>query len=804
MSYADDTDALPVFYIGQHESRRALDVSAELVQHAHDLGYDMLSSPITNDHFHSRVLALLRAHAAADSASTPQPLPLVAALESRDTPLGPTETVSQLLAYSSAWTDLASPDPVVAHLSRQVLHLEVAYASFCGAVNLVVPGPRLSHGQHGVAQYARALKEALSIGAYVQFHLLMPMDGTSASTAADDQHELGDLARFARPECKPRAQQNTATAVWSSWEAWNTIRSVCAYPARLSLALELPRKLPALAVQARWFSEPVRLVAIPSASFLVNARASFVLSKAHQWFLFRFARLRSSPWLLLSDIGPLPGIDDPDMIMSYSTGHLSPSTAEDADPSAQPTPAEAAQWKKKAAKTRSGSSGSSSSSSDLTPHLSYLRYLQRNQPPKSQIERFGRGFQDYLQSPLQPLSDNLESITYEVFEKDPIKYAWYERATAQALKDWHREKKSTSSGKGAVVVAVVGSGRGPLVTRALNASATSGVPVKVYAIEKNPNAYVLLQRRNVDTWGGRVTVVKTDMRAWKGPTLPDGTFGKVDILISELLGSFADNELSPECLDGVQHVLNPEHGLSIPSRYTAHFTPLATPKLWADIHGRSTSVDPNAFDIPWVVMLSQFDYLSTHPDDTPAAQQLTDGTKMNHFNLEAPLAPIVHTAWAFSHPLPPSVLAQSALRRGGSAVGGGGGFIGGDGANEHNYRDCCVTFPIREQGVCHGLGGYFETVLYSGSEGPVELSTNPVTMDAKSKDMISWFPIFFALKTPMHLPAGSELEVSMWRQTDDRRVWYEWLAESFMTVNGQRIKLGVSDLHSSKSSGCLM
>lgn len=38
MSYSDDMDALPVFYIGQHESKRALDVSAELVQHAQDLG----------------------------------------------------------------------------------------------------------------------------------------------------------------------------------------------------------------------------------------------------------------------------------------------------------------------------------------------------------------------------------------------------------------------------------------------------------------------------------------------------------------------------------------------------------------------------------------------------------------------------------------------------------------------------------------------------------------------------------------------------------------------------------------------
>lgn len=480
-----------------------------------------------------------------------------------------------------------------------------------------------------------------------------------------------------------------------------------------------------------------------ASSFLVNARGSFVLSKAHQLFLFRCLRLKTPPWILLADVGPIPGVDDPDMIMSYSTGHLSAEVAADAPSpsasmSASPTPAEASQVSKK--------SNKKSSANDPTPHLSYLRYLQRNQPPKTQLERFGGGFQDYLQSPLQPLTDNLESITYEVFEKDPIKYAWYEQAVAQALRDWKAQKKTTSSEDGAVVIAVVGSGRGPLVTRALNASQSTGIPVRVYAIEKNPNAYVLLCRHNKQTWGGRVTVVKTDMRAWKGPTQSDGTFGKVDILVSELLGSFADNELSPECLDGVQHVLNPEHGISIPSSYTAHFTPLATPRIWSDLHSRNTSLDPIAFDIPWVVMLSQFDYLSVQPGQPETPLQLTNGTKMNHFDLEPPLAPIVETAWEFSHPVPPSVLAQSSLRRGGSAVGGSGGFTGGDGANEHNYRFCQIKFPIQEQGVCHGLGGYFETVLYSGSEGPIELSTNPVTMEQKSKDMISWFPIFFPLK----------------------------------------------------------
>lgn len=38
------------------------------------------------------------------------------------------------------------------------------------------------------------------------------------------------------------------------------------------------------------------------------------------------------------------------------------------------------------------------------------------------------------------------------------------------------------------------------------------------------------------------------MREWAAPE-------KADIIVSELLGSFGDNELSPECLDGAQHFL---------------------------------------------------------------------------------------------------------------------------------------------------------------------------------------------------------------------------------------------------------
>jgi len=49
-------------------------------------------------------------------------------------------------------------------------------------------------------------------------------------------------------------------------------------------------------------------------------------------------------------------------------------------------------------------------------------------------------------------------------------------------------------------------------------------------------------------WKDEVTVVFQDMRTWQAPE-------QADILVSELLGSFGDNELSPECLDGAQKFL---------------------------------------------------------------------------------------------------------------------------------------------------------------------------------------------------------------------------------------------------------
>lgn len=467
--------------------------------------------------------------------------------------------------------------------------------------------------------------------------------------------------------------------------------------------------LPPAAVNRRWFAEPLRLIVVPSAAFSTNNKGFPALTKNQQSVLTSYMRLRPSPYILLANTGGLP------------------------TPPARKSPVSHAL-----------------ESHDPISYLLYIRHFQKNQPPRSIVERFGAGYQDYLQAPLQPLADNLESITYEVFEKDPVKYAQYEKAVEAALRERAPDSVTT--------VAVCGAGRGPLVTRALRAAQSANRKIRMIAVEKNPNAYVHLLGKNRDVWNNQVTIFKSDMRSWN----PDFT---VDILISELLGSFADNELSPECLDGVQRVLDPVDGVMIPQSYSAHFTPLLAPKIHADIASRKS--DPDAAETPYVVMLHAVDFLAENQH--------------------------IEKVWEFNHPVDPAVISQAAAY--------GGGFVGlGDGGNDHNLREFKTTFKVPNRGVCHGLGGYFESVLF----GNVEMSTRPDTIDAKSKDMISWFPIFFPLKTSLYLPDNAEVDITMWRKCSERKVWYEWVVEGFVKVGDKRWRVGASELHSSKKNGCLM
>jgi protein arginine N-methyltransferase 5 len=54
---------------------------------------------------------------------------------------------------------------------------------------------------------------------------------------------------------------------------------------------------------------------------------------------------------------------------------------------------------------------------------------------------------------------------------------------------------------------VVGAGRGPLVRAALTAAKTAQRRVRVFAVEKNPNAVVTLQQQKIELWGDQVSYI---------------------------------------------------------------------------------------------------------------------------------------------------------------------------------------------------------------------------------------------------------------------------------------------------------
>lgn len=166
-----------------------------------------------------------------------------------------------------------------------------------------------------------------------------------------------------------------------------------------------------------------------------------------------------------------------------------------------------------------------------------IRFLERKTPVSDPLEQFAGSYMDYLQAPLQPLMDNLENDTYEGFERDPVKYRQYEEAIYQALCD--RAADNNSNNNRPTIIFVCGAGRGPLVEGCIRAARRADKPISLTAVEKNPNAFVILQERKAVEWGDAVDLVFSDMRSFR-PAV------QADIIVSELLGSFGDNELSPE------------------------------------------------------------------------------------------------------------------------------------------------------------------------------------------------------------------------------------------------------------------
>lgn len=552
----------------------------------------------------------------------------------------PSQDWSSLVVLKvSQWIDVDSPNETTRKMSEKVLERELCYAAHVGVPAIIIN----LKGPHCI-NLARLLHNYLLVSTSYQlmFHawIALPMEWPGIQSARYVCRASGD----ADDKEDEQVATEEPTGDEEPWEWWNTFRSICGTDKRLGVALRLSADLPSEQRVRRWLGEPVRCLLVPTSLFMTNKKGYPVLPKPHQVVIMRFLKLECQ------------------VLVEGSCHH-----------------------------------------EHMKLYYQYIDHLYNTQPPDDPLAEFAKGFEDHLQTPLQPLMDNLESVTYEVFEKDPVKYTEYQRAMYLALMD-----KGEVVGKSTeITLMVVGAGRGPLVRAALSAAELAHQKVKVYAIEKNPNAVLTLLSQKEEVWQDRVTVVSCDMREFEAPE-------KADILVSELLGSFGDNELSPECLDGAQRFLK-EDGISIPCSYQSYLGPVQSHKLYSEVTVlREKDKHPlTSFETPHIVRL--------HNVAMPASPQ--------------PL-------FSFVHPNRDKKI--------------------------DNSRYKSLKFEIEDHYILHGFAGYFDCVLYKD----VTLSIYP---NSHSPGMFSWFPIYFPIKDPVSLPKGSTLEVHFWRCVTPRKVWYEWL-----------------------------
>ena len=166
-----------------------------------------------------------------DEAPGLRPDPIVPPLTTEDTTLFPSAYTSGLIAYSSPWIDLCSPNHVVASISRQVLNLEVSYANFCGVRSIIVPGPRQDSvktgNSQGIAQYGRAIQEALLLGTRVNLIIHIPM---YREPGLEEQVKLLSCEEDSEAQADSKQEE---IDLFSAWDSWNSIRTVCEYDGRL-------------------------------------------------------------------------------------------------------------------------------------------------------------------------------------------------------------------------------------------------------------------------------------------------------------------------------------------------------------------------------------------------------------------------------------------------------------------------------------------------------------------------------------------------------------------------------------------
>lgn len=561
----------------------------------------------------------------------------------------------------SNWFELDNDDIIINEFSFQAFQNEISYASYLGITTFLLSPPK---DINNIQIFSSNISRILDLFPSIHISISLPISQDIINP------------------------QSSYIDIYSTWNTWNIIRIACSYNRNLSVSLGAPKLNISSEILDRWLLEPIKFYLISNSKFIPNAKNYPVLHKFNQliiWKILQFKSLELPTFILYgvdkSNNGTLKEFDNnKSTYLSYIQYLISISTSNN--------------------------------------FLSHLHSFSLDALKSSNLSLEQLNSSLILQNPIEPSSENLSNYMYKVFEQDTYKYEQYERAIIKALVDL---QKSSIEEKPHVFF--LGPGRGPLINRFFNAlSFLSLSPSEfiITAIERNPNVIVTLNERNKLSWNNQVNILHMDARNY---TTSDYKMSnpKINMVISELIGSFGCNELMPECIDSISTFdLCVEDCIFIPTNLKCYIAPSYCPKFW-----KLTSND-KSFDKMYVPMIQEVEILSQQPKEV--------------WNYDC------HTRMSSSA------------------------------TNKHNSRQSKISFNIVKKGIVHGLTGYFTSLLYA------DISIDNLPKNSDVIDCVSWLPSYFPIDTPMNVLEDNEISLYLQRICKGWEVWYEWSIQCYLNT----------------------
>lgn len=232
------------------------------------------------------------------------------------------------------------------------------------------------------------------------------------------------------------------------WQAWNNIRVLCGHNPSLVVVLVLTRDTKDDEKLERWLSEPIRAVVLPTSLFVMNRKGFPSFIKRHQRIVLKLMRM-GTQFIIRGPAHHESGIKPYWQYVQYLGTKQSPVTELEQfeSPFYDYLQVSNEHFKKIICREEDKDFDEFESLICVDKFFaSFFFFFYLADMPldrwymKSSFVMLFQLIMSFVQVPLQPLKDNLESATYEVFERDPVKYVQYENAICGAIKQRHADK----------------------------------------------------------------------------------------------------------------------------------------------------------------------------------------------------------------------------------------------------------------------------------------------------------------------------------------------------------------------------